>query len=214
MLEDFFFSVQTLATIGYGSVAPKSLAANALVTVEALFGLMGFALATGLLFSRFSRPDPRIAFSDKAVVAPFRDGTALMFRIVNERNNQLTEVRATVTLSRMEGAGPSRVRRFYELALDRRRVVFLPLHWVVVHPIDEASPLRGVTRQDFEAADSEVLILLTAMDETFFQTVHVRSSYKPDEVTWGARFADMFVRREDGLVGIDLRKLHDVEAAP
>jgi len=106
------------------------------------------------------------------------------------------------------------VRRFYELTLARRRVVFLPLHWVVVHPIDEASPLRGVTRQDFEAADSEVLILLTAMDETFFQTVHVRSSYKPDEVTWGARFADMFVRREDGLVGIDLRKLHDVEAAP
>jgi len=214
MLEDFFFSVQTLATIGYGGVAPRSLAANLLVTVEALFGLMGFALATGLLFSRFSRPDPRIAFSDKAVVAPFRDGTALMFRIVNERSNQLTDVQATVMLSRMEGAGPSRVRRFHELALDRRRVVFLPLHWVVVHPIDEASPLRGVTRQDFEAADSEVLILLTAMDETFFQTVHVRSSYKPDEVTWGARFADMFVRREDGLVGIDLRKLHDVEAAP
>jgi inward rectifier potassium channel len=215
MLEDFFFSVQTLATIGYGSVAPKSLAANLLVTVEALGGLMGFALATGLLFARFSRPDPRIAFSRKAVVAPFRDGTALMFRLVNEHNNQLTNVQATVSLSRMEGDAAARVRRFYELPLHRRRVVFLPLHWVVVHPIDERSPLRGVSAEEFAAADSEVLILLTAMDETFFQTVNVRSSYKPHEIAWGARFVDMFLPpAADGRVGIDLRKLHDLEPAP
>jgi inward rectifier potassium channel len=214
MLEDFFFSVQTLATIGYGSVAPKSLAANVLVTVEALFGLMGLALATGLLFARFSRPNTRIAFSEKAVVAPFRDGTALMFRIVNERSNQLTDVQATVTFSRLEGEGTERARRFHELALDRRRVLFMPLHWVVVHPIDEASPLRGMTREAFQRCDSEVMILLTAMDETFFQTVHVRSSYKPDEVAWGYRFADMFMSAADGLTGIDLRKLHDIEPAP
>ncbi len=214
MLEDFFFSVQTLATIGYGSVAPKSLAANLLVTVEALFGLMGFALATGILFARFSRPDPRIAFSDKAVVTPFRGGTALMFRIVNERSSQLTEMQATVVLSRMGREGPTRVRRFHELALTRPRVVFLPLHWVVVHPIEEGSPLKGVTPEQFAAADSEVLILLTAMDETFFQTVHVRSSYKPDEIAWGSRFVDMFLpESRDGRVGVDLRKLHDLEPA-
>jgi inward rectifier potassium channel len=214
MLEDFFFSVQTLATIGYGSVAPKSLAANILVTVEALFGLMGLALATGLLFARFSRPNTRIAFSEKAVVAPFRDGTALMFRIVNERSNQLTDVQATVTFSRLEGEGGERTRRFHELSLDRRRVLFMPLHWVVVHPIDAASPLRGLTREDFQRCDSEVMILLTAMDETFFQTVHVRSSYKPNEIAWGYRFADMFLRAADGVTGIDLRKLHDIEPAP
>jgi len=214
MLEDFFFSVQTLATIGYGGVAPKSLAANLLVTVEALFGLMGLALATGLLFARFSRPNTRIAFSQKAVVAPFRDGKALMFRIVNERSNQLTDVQATVTFSRLEGEGDERSRRFHELALDRRRVLFMPLHWVVVHPIDEASPLRGMTREEFQRCDSEVMILLTAMDETFFQTVHVRSSYKPDEVAWGYRFADMFLSSAEGLTGIDLRKLHDIEPAP
>jgi len=214
MLEDFFFSVQTLATIGYGSVAPKSLAANFLVTVEALLGLMGFALATGILFARFSRPDPHIAFSAKAVVTPFRGGTALMFRLVNERRSQLTEVQATVVLSRMEGQGPARMRRFHELALMRQRVVFLPLHWVVVHPIEEGSPLKGVTPEQFAAADSEVLILLTAMDETFFQTVHVRSSYKPDEIAWGARFVDMFLPPgPDGRVGIDLRKLHNLEPA-
>lgn len=214
MLEDFFFSVQTLATIGYGGVAPRSLAANLLVTVEALIGLMGLALATGLLFARVSRPNTRIAFSEKAVVAPFRGGSALMFRVVNERSNQLTDVQATVTLSRMEGAGASGVRRFYELKLDRPRVLFFPLHWVVVHPIEETSPLRGVSREAFEAADSEILILLTAMDETFFQTIHLRSSYKPHEIAWGHRFADMFLRDETGLVGIDLRKLHDIEPAP
>lgn len=213
LLEAFFFSVQTLATIGYGSVAPRSLAANLLVTMEALVGLLGFALATGLLFARFSRPNIRIAFSERAVVAPFRGGTAFMFRIVNLRSNQLTEVQATVTLSRMEGDGLDRVRRFYELKLDRRRVLFMPLHWVVVHPIDDESPLRGVGREEFERGDSEILILLTAMDETFFQTIHVRSSYKPDEVAWSHRFSDMFLKAEHGRVGIDLRKLHDVEPA-
>jgi inward rectifier potassium channel len=213
-LEDFFFSVQTLATIGYGTMSPRSLGANFLVTVEALVGLMGFALATGLLFARVSRPDARIAFSDKAVVAPFREGTALMFRIVNERRNQLTEVRATLTLSRQEGEGPNRARRFHELNLERRRVVFLPLHWVIVHPIDERSPLHGTSAEDFVAADSELLILLSATDETFFQTVHVRSSYKPHEVVWGARFVDMFLPADHGKVGIDLRRLHDVEPLP
>jgi inward rectifier potassium channel len=213
MLEDFFFSVQTLATIGYGGVAPRSLAANLLVTVEALAGLMGLALATGLLFARVSRPNTRVAFSENAVVAPFRGGRALMFRVVNERSNQLTDVQATVTLSRLEGEGASRARRFYELKLDRPRVLFFPLHWVVVHPIDGASPLHEVGREAFETADSEVLILLSAMDETFFQTIHIRSSYKPDEIVWGHRFSDMFLRDEAGLVGIDLRKLHDIEPA-
>ena len=213
-LEGFFFSVQTLATIGYGAMSPRSLGANLLVTVEALLGLMGFALATGLLFARVSRPQARIAFSEKAVVAPFREGTALMFRIVNERRNQLTDVRATVTLTRQEGEGPDRVRRFHELNLERRRVVFLPLHWVIVHPIDESSPLHGTSPDELAAADSEILILLSATDETFFQAVHVRSSYKPHEVVWGARFADMFLPADYGMFGIDLRRLHDIEPLP
>jgi len=212
--EAFFFSVQTLATIGYGVLSPNGVAANLVSAIEALFGLMGFALVTGLLFSRFSRPTPHIAFSDNAVVAPFRGAQALMFRVANERSNQLTDVQARVILSRLEGPSANRTRKFHELSLDRPQVVFFPLHWVVVHPIDERSPLRGVTAEDFKAADSEILILLSAMDETFFQTVHVRSSYKPQEMAWGMRFADMFLRGEDGLVGIDMRKIHDLEPAP
>jgi inward rectifier potassium channel len=212
--EAFFFSVQTLATIGYGVLSPNGMAANLISALEALFGLMGFALVTGILFSRFSRPTPHITFSDKAVVAPFRSGQALMFRVANERSNQLTDVHARVILSRLEGPPPNRARRFHELSLDRPQVVFFPLHWVVVHPIDDGSPLRGITPEEFRAADSEILILLSAMDETFFQTVHVRSSYKPQEIAWGMKFADMFLRSEDGLVGIDMQKIHDLDPAP
>jgi inward rectifier potassium channel len=211
-LEDsFFFSVQTLATIGYGRLTPNGSLVNLLVTFEALVGLMGFALATGLLFARFSRPTARIVFSRSAVVAPFRGGTALMFRVANQRSNQLSEVSATVSLSRLQTTPTGRVRRFHELALDRSKVLFLPLHWVVVHPIDEKSPLFGMTPEALAACEAEILILLTGSDETFAQTVHARSSYRADEIVWGARFADMFLPNDDGLLGVDMRRIHDIE---
>jgi inward rectifier potassium channel len=210
-LEAFFFSVHTLATIGYGHISPAGLTANLLVTLEALVGLLGFALATGLLFARVSRPTTRILFSRQAVVAPYQGGSALMFRIVNERSSQLIEVAATVSLAWFERREGVLVRRFHELALERKRVVFFPLHWVIVHPIDERSPLFGVTPERFAAADPEVLILLTAVDETFSQTVHARSSYKADEVVWGGRFKDMFASSTSGRVAIDLARLHEIE---
>lgn len=206
-LESFFFSVHTLATIGYGTIAPRNLAAHALVTVEALFGLMGLALVTGILFARFSRPDARIVFSKQAVIAPYKGGWALMFRIANERTNQLLEVSATVTMNRLEGGR----RRFYELTLERKKVTFFPLHWVVVHPIDEKSPLANVTYEQFLASDAEILILLTAVEEDFGQNVHARSSYLGNEVVWGGKFADMYVETDDGAVGVDMRKLHRID---
>ena len=209
--DAFFFSVQTLATIGYGRMTPNGVVVNLLVTVEALVGLMGFALATGLLFARFSRPTAQLVFSRNAVVAPFRGGSALMFRLANERSSQLTEVSAIVSLSRLEDSPAGPIRRFHELRLDRAKVVFLPLHWVVVHPIDERSPLHGVEEAAFRASQAEILILLSAMDETFSQTVHARTSYRAEEVVWNARFADMFLRTDEGLVGVDLRRLHDLE---
>ncbi len=210
-LQAFFFSVDTLATIGYGNVSPNGLAANLLVTFEAFLGLLGIALATGLLFARFSRPQAQILFSRTAVVAPYRGITALMFRILNERSNQLIDVQATVSLGRMETIGGVRVRKFHELHLERSRVVFFPLQWVIVHPIDERSPLWGWTRGQFDAADPEVLILLTGVDETFSQSVHSRSSYKPQEIVWNARFRDMFVATSDQRVAIDVRRFHDIE---
>jgi inward rectifier potassium channel len=207
-LEAFFFSVQTLATIGYGKIAPASLAANVLVTLEALTGLLGLALVTGMIFARFSRPSAQIIFSRNAVVAPFREGFAFQFRIANQRNNQLVNVELTVVLSRFEERNGRRARRFYPLELERRRVMFFPLHWVINHPITETSPLYGITHQDLVASDTEFLILLTATDDTSSQTVHARSSYKYDEVVWNARFQDIFL---EDTSGIDLRRIHDME---
>ena len=211
----FFFSIHTLATIGYGNITPVSLAANVIVSVESLLGLLGFALVTGILFARFSRPTARIIFSERAVIAPYHGGTALMFRIANARSNQLIEVSARVLFARFE---PGRsTRRFHQLKLEREQVAFFPLSWTVVHPIDEESPLSGLTAADLRAGDAEFPILLTGIDETFSQTVHARSSYKWDEIVWHARFADIFNRPtagDDDVLTIDVRRLHSIERLP
>jgi len=213
-LEDFFFSIQTSTTIGYGRIAPVSTAANVLAATEALAGLLGFALATSLMFARFSNPDARIVYSNHAIVAPYRGGTALMFRIANERNNQLIQVGVQVLLSWIENEGSARVRRFHRLRLERDEVTFFPLTWTIVHPIDEKSPFREGGEEKFRAADSEILVLLSGIDETFSQTVHSRSSYKADEVVWGARFSDIFGERPDGTVVVDLHRIHEYERVP
>jgi inward rectifier potassium channel len=209
-VESFFFSVQTFATIGYGVMSPRSLSAHVLVTLESLVGLLGFALATGILFSRFARPTARILFSRNALIAPYHDITAFEFRIANARSNELIEVEAKLLLSRFKPGGGG--REFIPLRLEREKVVFFPLSWTVVHPIDEASPLRSATPQDLLASQTEFLILLTAFDESFSQTVHARSSYSAEDVVWGARFASVFnPPREDGVLSIDIGRLHEIQ---
>ncbi|HTR82815.1 MAG TPA: ion channel [Bacteroidota bacterium] len=209
--DAFFFSVQTVATIGYGKMNPSGYAANIVVAFEALAGLFGFALATGLLFARFSRPNAQIKYSDSAIIGPYRGITGFMFRIVNERRNQLIEVEATVSMSRIENHYGKETRRFHTLALERDKVTFFPLHWTIVHPINENSPLFGVTEEELRTSDAEFTILLTAIDETFSQTVHSRSSYKYGEVVFGAKFSDMFLTPENGVVRVDLRRLSEFE---
>ena len=212
LLRAFFFSVETFSTIGYGIVSPTGLAANLVVTAEALVGLLWLALATGLLFARFSRPTARILFSRQAVVAPYRGGTAFEFRIANARSSQLIEVEAKVLFARFEQAGGRAVRRFYPLALERDSVVFFPLAWTIVHPITESSPLHGLTADDLRASDAEFLVLLSGIEEAFAQRVHARSSYKGDEIVWGARFADILhhpAGREP--ITIDVGRLDSIE---
>lgn len=210
--QGFFFSVHTLATIGYGSMSPESLAANVLVTLEAMVGLFGFAIATGLMFARFSRPRADILFSEKAVIAPYRGKTGLMFRIANRRSSQIVELQAKLMLSRWPQGGGRGDREFFSLALERDRVTFFPLTWTVVHPIDDRSPLSGATAEDLERWNAEFLILLSGFDETFSQTVHTRGSYKWDEIAHGARFANVFrPTGKDGTVRVDIRGLHDIE---
>jgi inward rectifier potassium channel len=207
----FFFSVDTFATIGYGNVVPVGPVANALVAIESLIGLLFVALLTGLVFARFARPTAAVMFSDVAVVAPYQGRTGFMFRVANARSNQLMELEAKVLYSRLDGPG----RRYDQLKLERTRVVFFPLSWTIVHPIDETSPLWGMEHADLVRQDAEFDILMSGIDETFSQTVHARSSYKPQEMVFGARFANMYnpVGR-NGTISIDVSRLSDIEPAP
>jgi inward rectifier potassium channel len=207
----FFFSVDTVATIGYGSIAPVNTAANIVVTIEAVVGLLGFALVAGIVFSRFARPMAQIVFSRNAIIAPYRGMTAFMFRIVNQRSSEIVQMQAKLMLTRRK-KGIDGEREFINLNLERDNVVFFPLTWTIVHPIDEKSPLRGVTHEDLVSRDAEFLILLNGFDETFSQTVHTRSSYVAEEIVWGAKFGSIFnPPKPDGTLSVDIRKMHDVE---
>jgi inward rectifier potassium channel len=213
-LKAFFFSIDTFSTIGYGNIVPVGRAANVVVCVEAFCGLLGFALATGLLFARFSRPTAKILFSNPAVIAPYNGVSAFEFRIINARNNQIIELGARVLLSKFENADGNRIRKYHALQLEREKVVFFPLTWTIVHPIDENSPMFGLSREDLIANDAEFLILLTGIDETFSQTVHARSSYRADEVVWGAKFVNVYKYDHDGhILGVDMDRFHSFERA-
>lgn len=212
-LRAFFFSVQTLSTIGYGQVFPVGLGANALVTLEALSGLIGFAIVTGLLFARFSRPNAKLLFSRHAVVAPYRGIAALEFRVANARRNEVIEVSAKVMLTKFEMVDGVRTRRYYLLPLERTSVTFLPLTWTVVHPIDENSPMYGENLDSLRQSQAEFIVLLSGFDETVAATVNQRTSFIPDEVLWGARFVNAFLMAQTtgAKVSFDMRKFDAVE---
>jgi len=213
-VRGFFFSVQTFATIGYGTIHPVGIVPNLLVTVESYYSLLVNALITGLVFARFARPTARLIYSDVAVVAPYRDITGLMFRLVNGRHNQLIEVTAQVMFSRLVVENGRPVRRFDLLELERRKVSFFPLAWTVVHPITPDSPLAGLTHEDLVQADAEILILMSAIDETFAQVVHTRTSYKPNQIRFGHKFASIYREVPEGEpISIDVRRLSSVERA-
>ena len=212
--QAFFFSVETFATIGYGSIIPTNVASNFVILIESFTSLVSIAISTGLVFSRFSRPIPHIRFSRLAVMAPYQGRTGFMFRIANARRNEIVGIEATVILARFEDIGGKRTRSFNQLALERTRVIFFALSWTVVHPIDETSPLWGLSPQDLVDSEAEFLILLSGTDETFFQIVSTRGSYTADELLWGYKFANLFLPpTPTGIVRVDLTKLDDTEPA-
>jgi inward rectifier potassium channel len=206
----FFFSAQTLTTLGYGRLSPDGWWANIFATCEALLGLMGFAIVTGLVFGRFSRPAARLAFSDRMVVAPYQSGSSLQFRVANRRDTNLMELEARVLIATVESSENGMRRMYRPLTLERPGVQFMPLSWTLVHPIDESSPLAGKTAADLERLQAEFMILIKAFDDTFFQTVHVRYSYRHDEVVWDARFLPAFEPGDDGKMVLDLHRLSDI----
>ena len=206
-LDTFFFSAHTLTTVGYGNMSPKSNAANVIAVFEAMTGVMGFAVATGLLFGRVSRPSAKIGFSANMLVAPYQGGTSLQFRVVNRRRNDLMELEARVMLMTVETRDDQTLRQYKLLKLEREKVLFLPLTWTVVHPIDAESPLWGLGPEDLARLQAEVLILIKGYDDTFSQTVLSRYSYRHEEVLWNKRFAPAFDVNADGDLMLDLEKV-------
>jgi inward rectifier potassium channel len=205
----FFFSAQTLTTVGYGGITPHGLVANIVASIEAMFGVFGFALGTGLLFGRFSKPSARIEFSNEALVAPYQDITSLQFRLVNRRPNQIMELEARVMLMTVEMCDQVMKRNYVVLPLERPGIFFFPLTWTVVHPINSDSPLFGKTKEDLERLQAELLILVKGYDDTFSQMVNARYSYRYDEFVWDARFTPAFEIDKEGAIDVYVDRISD-----
>jgi inward rectifier potassium channel len=209
-LNDFFFSAHTLTTVGYGSISPKGLEGNILAALESLTGVLAFAVATGLMYGRVARPSTRLGFSEQMVMAPYQEGQALEFRVLNRRPNSLMEVEAQVMLMTVNPEDGKLTRKYELLKLERPRVLFLALTWTVVHPIDNESPFRNLTAEDLDRLQAEVLIVLKGYDDTFSQTVISRHSYRHDEIVWDRRFSPAFRVDEDGTLVLEVHRISEM----
>jgi inward rectifier potassium channel len=210
--EAFFFSAQTFTTVGYGRINPIGFLASTVAAIEALIGLLSFALATGLLYGRFARPRAYIHFSKNTLIAPFRDGRALMLRMVPYTKNHLTEVEAKVTLAIQVEVDGVRKNQFFTLPLDISKANTLSMNWTLVHVINENSPLYKLSYADLEAAKAELLVFVQGFDESFSSTVVTRSSYTWNEFVFGAKFVPMYNPSNDGSITVlHLNKLSDYE---
>jgi inward rectifier potassium channel len=211
-LDALAFSVQTMASIGYGAMYPQTNYAHLLVMAEAFMGLMLLAVATGLCFARFALPTARVIFSHYAVISPFNGVPTLMFRIANQRRNRILEGRLWVTLVRDETTTEGQVfRRFYDLPMVRSQTPLLALSWTVMHTLDVHSPLFGETPDTLATANVEIIVILTGMDETLSQTVHARHSFIAEEILWNHQFIDILGQTAAGQRTIDFQKFHQVK---
>lgn len=212
--DAFFFSAQTVTTLGYGRISPVGFWASFVAAIESIVGLMGFALITGLIYGRFSRPNAKIIQSKNALIAPYKDINALMFRIINGKVNQLIEVEVQVVAAIHVVENGQTARRYLPLELERNRISLFPTNWTIVHPIDESSPLFKMTAQEMKERDAEFSILLKGFDDSFSQTVYWRSSFKYTEIEWGAKFVNIISNEDDGSINIDMSRFDDFDRVP
>jgi inward rectifier potassium channel len=212
--DDFFFSVETMATLGYGVFAPKTFYAHFLVTVESWAGILGVAMITGLTFAKFARPTARVLFSNVAVIT-IRDGKqTFMFRAANQRRNQILEAQMRATLVRVKKTSEGEfMRRFYDLKLVRERTSIFALTWTLMHVIDEQSPLYAMDAETLNEAEAEVVLVLSGTDETVAQVIHARHSYIASEIHWNMCFVDILTRSPEGKTSIDYSHFHEIEPA-
>ena len=190
--QAYFFSAQTFTTVGYGHISPIGFMTSLLAAAEALIGLLSFAIATGLFFGRFSKPTAFLKFSHNAVIAPYGEVTGLMIRMAPFKNTHLTDALAKVTLGISINENGVLTNKFFALDLELATINLLTLSWTLVHPITEKSPLFGYTQTDFESIHGEIIVMITAFDDMFSNTVAIRTSYAFDEVVYGAKFEPMF----------------------
>jgi len=209
----FFFSAQTLTTVGYGGISPIGFVANALAALGALIGLLSFALATGLLFARFSRANVNLMYSKVALVSPYKEQQqALMFRISNQRRNLLADLQALMIMTWIEADSNGRRHRQYRsLELERKFLPMMPLNWTIVHPIVENSPFYSWDKNSCEKRDLEFLVVIQAYDDSFANTVRSYHSYRWEELVWDAKFSPMFYTDEDGNTILEMEKLGNFE---
>ncbi len=211
-LNAFFFSFQSFTTVGYGAMAPISTAIHIVTLIETVAGWLCFALVTGILYGRFSKPSARLKYSRNVMISPYRQSyNSLQFRIANMRNSTLMNMEATVLLVIVDKDKGGTVRKFLPLELERERILFFPLNWTIVHPIDEKSPLYNKTKEDLVGTNAEILILIKGFDDTFSQTVHSRYSYKCEEMIWGGKFVSAYDTVDSGDVMLHFEKMDEYE---
>ncbi len=207
--EAFFFSMQTFTTVGYGRISPSGFLTSFVASVEALTGLLSFALATGLLYGRFSKPTAYLKFSQNAIIAPYKDGMALMVRLAPFKNTALTDAEAKISLGMMIEENGKMVNKFFPLELEFTKVNALTLSWTVVHPITEDSPLYNYTKEDIANTIGEVIVFIKAFDDMFSNIVVARTSYTFSEIMYGVKYIPMYHRSVDGgKTVLDLDKLN------
>ncbi len=210
-LDAFYFSIQTITTVGYGGIHPTGKLISLVAGFEAFIGLLGFAIATGLLYGRFAKPKNNMLFSEHALISPYREITGLMARVANPKNSQLINAEAKMMYSQIEIEDDIPRRRFYTLDLEISFISLFAGSWTVVHPINEDSPIYGVSLNDLKERNAELLLLINAFDETYNQPIHVRTSYKPAEMVENAKFIPILGSNENGQATIQLDQISKFE---
>lgn len=213
-LGAFYFSAQTFTTVGYGAISPKGNAASFIAAIEAFVGLIAFSIATGLIYGRFSKPSAKIAFTHNIIITPHKGKQAMMFKMVNMRKNVLLNTKVTVmlTLTKANSDATSYDRHYYTLPLEIDFTRYFPLTWTIVHLIDEQSPLWGLSLNEIQEKDAEVLIIVEAFDETFSQMVLKKHSYAEHQWKEQVKFKRNFKVEEEGKIVLNIDELNDLEA--
>jgi inward rectifier potassium channel len=212
LMHCFFFSAQSFTTVGYGGIFPVGKMANFVATFEAFTGLMTFALATGTLYGRFSRPVSNIKYSSNIIIAPYKDITGMQFMVANEMSSSLMEMEARVNISWSEDDGTGNIiRRFQQISLEIDKIALFPTSWILNHPINEESALYGRSIEEIKKIDLEVFVLLKGFDDIFSQTIYSRHSFMAEQFIYGAKFRRPWIINEEGRIVMDLTKVGDYD---